>query len=186
MFGFLKKQHRPVEVINITTQVSESFQGKYFFGQTDLLTFGGAYKAWGGLINPADSGVNLFFNVFTVSNFAGRPFTAEVWFNSIPAGKVSISTQVAAGNQSLVPPSQSKLKLQFAGHTLSSPTGGIYAFLRRIEPNATLTRHDLLGMIIIPPGGSLIVLLRPPDQIPITARIAFGWWEQRIEDLSRC
>jgi hypothetical protein len=184
VFGLLGKQHHPIEVVNITTQVNESFQGKYFFGQTDLITFGGAYKAWGGLFNPADSGVNLFFNVFTVSNFTSLPFTAEIWFNSIPAGKVILSTHVTAGNQSLVPPSQPKINLKYASNTSLSPTDGVYAFLRRIEPNATLTRHDLLGMIIIPHGGSLIVLLKASDQGPITARIAFGWWEQRIDDLS--
>ena len=39
-----------------------------------MLISGQDLNAWGGLINPSDSGVNLFINVYTVTNFSETPF----------------------------------------------------------------------------------------------------------------
>ncbi len=176
LFEHLKQ---PLEIIDITYSVQQTFLGNYFFGQTDLLTFGGGYNAWGGLINPVGSGVDMFWNVYTISNFSSRPFTTEAWLNSTPPGKGIVSINVASANQAIIPLPRPIVELQYADCRLQSPTDGIYSFLRRVEPNSTLTRHDFQGLIIIPPGGSAILFLRSPDQETIRSRIAFGWWEQK-------
>ena len=170
---------QPLEVIDITFSVQQTFLGNYFFGQTDILTFGGGYNAWGGLINPVGSGVDMFWNVYTISNFSSRPFTTEAWLNSTPPGKGIVSKNVAPANQAIIPLPRPIVELQYADCLLQSPTDGIYSFLRRVEPNSTLTRHDFQGLIIIPPGDSAILFLRSPDQETIRSRIAFGWWEKK-------
>ncbi|MCW2279396.1 DUF6143 family protein [Heliophilum fasciatum] len=168
----------PVKVVDWTFSVWETLLGNYFFGQTEMLTFGDGYNAWGALINPTDSGVDMFWNVYTFSNFSSQPFTAEVWANSMPPGQGIVSKNIASANQMLNPPPMPKITLQYGDRVLQSPTQGIYAFTRIVEPKATLTRHDFQGMIIIPPGGSVITYLRSPGKGNIQSRIAFGWWEQ--------
>ncbi|MBL4934371.1 hypothetical protein JK636_01215 [Clostridium sp. YIM B02515] len=52
-------------------------------GKKQIKTFennnwvGNGYSDWDGLINPCDSGVNLFTNVLTISNFSDEYLTAE-------------------------------------------------------------------------------------------------------------
>ena len=178
MLDIFKKNIRPIQVVDLTNPTLQAILGNYFIGQTDLLTFGDKYNAWGALINPPDSGVDIFWNVYTFSNFSSRPFTAEVWLNSTPPGNGMSSKNVTSANQSISPPSLPKIELQYGDHVIKPPTGGIYSFTRIVEANNTLTRHDFQGMIIIPPGGSAITYLRSPVKGNIQATIAFGWWEQ--------
>lgn len=180
-FKTCKKTNKPLKVVDLTYSVWETFLGNYFFGQTDLLTFGDKYNAWGALINPPDSRVDMFWNVYTFSNFSSQPFTAEVWLNSTSPSRGTLSKNVTSANQSINPPPQPKVELQYADHILKPPTGGIYSFTRRVEPNYTLTRHDFQGMIIIPPGGSVIIYLNSPGKGTIQSTIAFGWWEQECK-----
>jgi hypothetical protein len=170
-----------LKVVNISNSVWETFLGNYFFGQTDPLTFGDGYNAWGALINPSGSGVDMFWNVYTFSNFSSRPFTADVWLNSTPPGKGTLSVNTASANQSINPPPKPKVELQFADHIMKPPAGGSFSFTRRVEPNYTLTRHDFQGMIIIPSGGSAITYLLSQGKEAIRASVAFGWWEQECK-----
>jgi len=183
-FSSGKKINQPLKVVNLTFSVWETFLGNYFFGQTGLLTFGNRYNAWGALINPPDSGVDMFWNVYTLSNFSSQPFTAEIWLNSTLPGRGALSKDVASANQAINPPPQPKVELQYGDHVLKPPTKGIYSFARIVEPNYTLTRHDFQGMIIIPPGGSAITYLKSLMNGTIQSKIAFGWWEQECK-LSR-
>jgi len=50
-----------------------------------------------------------------------------------------------------------------------------------VEPGYTLTRHDFQGMIIIPPGGSVIAYLKSSGKGLINSIVAMGWWEQECE-----
>lgn len=171
------KERLPLKVVDLTFSVWEALQGNYFLGQTNLLTFGDEHNAWAALLNPPDSGINLFWNVYTLSNFSNKPFIAEVWLNSIPPSKGTASKNVASANQFATPPSKPKVELQFGENVIKSPSGGIYSFTRMVEPNYTLTRHDFQGMIILPPGGSAITYLKSPTKSTIQTRVAFGWWE---------
>ena len=167
----------PIEVISIPFSVEESFLGRYFFGQTEPLNFGGGYHAWGALRNPSNSDVKLFWNVYTISNFSSQAFTAEIWLNSSLAEQGKTSGNVAASNQSCSLP-HPKVELKYADRLASPPSDGIFSFLRRVEPKTTLTRHDFQGLIILPPGGSATVFLPSPGQKLFQSKIAFGWWEQ--------
>lgn len=65
-----KKNIKSQEVVSIPVSLFKSMQGKYFVGQTEPLWVGNGLNAWAGLINPRNSGVNLYANVFTISNFS--------------------------------------------------------------------------------------------------------------------
>lgn len=85
--------------VNIPNPLYQSLQGRYFVGQTDHIRFGKGKNAWGGLINPFKSNVNLFVNAFTITNHSNQPFEAEIWFNPIPPGKLMISNNVTPATQ---------------------------------------------------------------------------------------
>jgi hypothetical protein len=84
MFGLFRKKkqipraNKPLEVVDITNPTMQSILGKYFIGQTDEVVLGGQSNAWGGLVNPANSGVNMFFDIFTITNFSTQSFLAEI------------------------------------------------------------------------------------------------------------
>jgi hypothetical protein len=60
----------PTEVVDLTSPGWNSRLGRYFIGQTGELNLGNQFDAWGGIINPYDSGVNLYFDIFTITNLS--------------------------------------------------------------------------------------------------------------------
>jgi hypothetical protein len=182
-FKSMRKGKQPQEVIVLPDAVYHSYLGEYFLGQTDMITFGGGYNAWGALINPAGSNVNMFLNAYTISNFSNQPLTAEGWLSSVLPGKAKESTYYAAGNQSIIPPPMPKVKIQSANFVSKPPTGGTYTFVRRVEPNETLTKHDFQGMYIIPPGSSFTLFFLSPGKEQVQTIVAFGWWEEKLGNL---
>jgi len=170
----------PRDVIVLSDNVYHSYLGEYFFGQTESIYFGGRYYAWGGLVNPPDSNVNMFLNAYTISNFSESPITAEGWLSSTLPGRAEISPHFAAGNQANFPPTKPRVTIQSASNVLTTPTGGTYTFVRRVEPSLTLTKHDFQGMYIIPPASSFVLFFLPPDDVEIKVKLAFGWWEEKL------
>lgn len=179
-FVFIPNEKLPQNMIVLSNSVYHSYLGKYFLGQTEMISFGGEQKAWGGLFNPPDSNVNMFLNAYTISNYSNQPITAEGWLSSKFSGKAEISRLVAAGNQSIIPPTQPKVMIKSANFVSDTPKGGTYTFVRRIEPSITLTKHDFQGMYIIPPGSSIALFFLPPGEMTVHVKIAFGWWEEEI------
>jgi hypothetical protein len=171
----------PQYVIATPEAVFQSFQGRYFMGQTQLLLLGDGANAWGGLINPSESGVNLFINVFTVSNYSAFPFVAQAWFNSTVAGPNCMSTKVTSGNMALQPLPRPRIRLNYAEMVQEHPSGGVNPF-NRIIPARSTNADVKAGEFIIPPGGSFLLYLVPPGACMVKARIAFGWWEECICD----
>ena len=178
-FTSFKKEKQPKEVIVLSDAVYHSYLGKYFLGQTDMITFGSSYNAWGALINPGGSNVNMFLNAYTISNFSNEPLTSEGWLSSVLPGEAKVSSFFAAGNQSISPLPIPKVKIQSASFVSKTPSGGTYTFVRRVEPDQTLTKHDFQGMYIIPPGSSFALFFLSPGKNHVQARVAFGWWEEK-------
>jgi len=179
-FKIFKRKKRPEEVVVLPDAVYHSYLGNYFLGQTDLITFGDSCNAWGALINPQGSNVNMFLNAYTISNFSNQPLTAEGWLSSVLPGKSKVSGNFAAGNQSFVPAPKPKVEIRNAGFVSKTPAGGTYTFVRRVEPNQTLTKHDFQGMYIIPPGSSFALFFLSPGSSKVQVRTAFGWWEEEV------
>ena len=171
--------------INIPNPLAKSFQGKYFVGYADNLTFGNYTSAWAGLFNPINSGVYLFVNVWTITELSGlAPIRAQIWFNSMPPGTPVPSQLVTPSNTALCPIPTPRVQLLQASNVIGEPSGGIKAFVRRATPETTLVFEED-GKYIFPPGGNLTVFLSNPEQpdVPVAGRVAFGWWEEECYTL---
>lgn len=171
------------ENVNIPIELYESVKGCYYIGYADNLNFGQSKSAWARLYNPRESGVNLFVNVWTVTDISSSPFRAQFWFNSSPPGAYSESTNVTPSNTAYRPKPRPKVRLQQASNVVGEPIGGVKAFVRRGEPGTTVVETEN-GKLIFPPGGSFLVFISLAENETKTAegRIAFGWWEQKICD----
>lgn len=174
----MRKQ--PMEVVNITSPALNSRLGRYFIAQTGMLNFGGGYKAWGGIINPVNSGVNLYIDIFTITNFLTQSFIGEIWLNADAPLNAVVSSAVTPSNQAISPPPIPNAVMEYADCLTEPLTGGVNIFGRIVAPNSTLVSDSHNGSIIIGPGGSFSILLRPLASQYITATIVLTWWEEEI------
>lgn len=186
---YIDNHKNSITLPNPITQVASmpyalylSLQGKYFIGYADELEFGTGRSAWAGLINPSNSGVNLFVYVWTVTDIGTSPIRAQFWFNSNPPGYPMQSQLVTPSNTALCPLPRPKVKLLQANDVKGEPDGGIKAFVRRALPENTLVEEEG-GKLIFPPGGSFVVFLSNPEtpNQPAQGRVAFGWYEEEIK-----
>ncbi|TVY05402.1 DUF6143 family protein [Paenibacillus cremeus] len=183
MFGLIKKRQQPVEVVDVTSRRLNSFQGKYFIGQTEMLIMEGQQQnAWGGLFNPAASGVALFLDIFTISNYSSQFFSAEIWLNPKLARKGNTSSLVHPANLALNPQAEPKVKLQYDCQINDVPLGGVNVMNRIVPPNSTFMSDPGKGGIILPPGGAIAVFLKSPGPFKYESRIAFRWREENHSD----
>lgn len=178
---FEKVEKQPVEVVDITSPAMNSMLGRYFIGQTGMLNFGNNYDAWGGIVNPIYSGVNIYFDIFTITNFSSLSFTGEIWLNAKPPRRVKASSTVTPSNQAIFPPPKPKAVMGYADHVAESLTNGVNIFGRIVPPNSTLVSDSHKGSIIIGPGGSFSILLKSPGPQNINGTIVLTWWEERIQ-----
>lgn len=167
-------------VVNITLPGLTSRQGKYFIAQTDELTFGKEYDAWGGIINPVHSGVNLYFDIFTITNNTTQSYTSEIWLNAKAPYNAAPSPTVTASNQAIIPSPKPKCIMEEAQYITDSLQQGVNIFDRIVPPNSTLVSDSHQGSIVIGPGGSFSILLKSAGPQTVTGIIVLTWWEERI------
>ncbi|MGI5880012.1 MAG: DUF6143 family protein [Syntrophomonadaceae bacterium] len=167
------------QVVSLPNPFAQSVAGKYFLGQTEILTLGEGNFSWGGLINPSNSGVKLFANVFTVTNLSAEPLTARIWLNADLFGGGKTATKVSPSNTSIQPLPQPGVKLKYEESTTLFPTGGVNVFNREVPPFSTIVGEED-GKYIFSPGGAYIIFLEKTGSGLATARIAFGWWEEKV------
>lgn len=172
-------KHRIPQVVSLPNSFAKSVEGKYFLGQTEMLTLGNGKYSWGALINPLDSGVKLYANVFTVTNLSAEPFTAKIWLNASLPGEGETATKVSPSNTSIKPLPRPKVNLKYEESTKLLPTGGVNVFNREVPPLSTIVGEED-GKYIFSPGGSFALLLEKTSSGLAMARIAFGWWEEKI------
>ncbi|MHC1696293.1 MAG: DUF6143 family protein [Eubacteriales bacterium] len=167
--------------VNIPIELYESMRGKYFMGYADNLILGNGTGAWARLYNPVNSGVNLYVNVWTVTDLSESLFLAEFWFNSDAYGKWTNLDTVTTTNFTLYPTPEPRIRLQAASCVLSEPPSGTKGFIRNGQPGTTVVDTEN-GKLIFPPGGSFMAYmsLRDDKSSYATGRIAFGWWEEKI------
>lgn len=168
---------RLIQTVNIPISLYESIEGKYFVGQTKMLSLGDETFAWGGLINPANSKTKLYVNVFTITNYNDNDIFAQVWTNSAPPGDYNISNKVSTTNTTLYPVPTPKAKLAYSTEILDTPKEGTNIFDRIISPRTTVVAEED-GKYIVVPGSSFILFLKSLS-FDTQARIALEWWEER-------
>ncbi|MEI5909299.1 DUF6143 family protein [Bacillus spongiae] len=160
-------------VANIINSAFQSSKGRNFAGLTDLLTFGDGTVAWGRLLNPPNSKIDLFFDFFTLTNFSTSPYTANLFVDAIPPGEIFTSSNVGNLNTNFNRTPMGKL--QFNPSVQGELIGGVNTALRRVPANETITSGQISGKIIIAPGNSILFFLS--SDAVVKARIGFEWWE---------
>ncbi len=174
------KKNRPKEVVSLPVSLEKSIEGKYFVGQSETVIFGGDLNTWGALINPWNSDVNLFVNVFTITNITDQSFSAQIWFNSNPPGEGTKSDKITPSNTTLRPLRVPRTELRYQGAINGAPQGGVNGYNREVPALTTVVGEED-GKFIIPPGGSYLIFLPSPGSRLITAKFAFGWWEEKVK-----
>lgn len=180
-----RRSELPIEVVDLTSPGWNAQLGRYFIGQTDELHFGNGLSAWGGIINPSYSGVNIYFDIFTITNFGEDSFDAQIWLNAAPPYHAIKGATIVASNQSISPPPKPKAILLQGEYLNEAIPCGVDIFGRIVSPNSTLVSDSHQGSIIIGPGGSFSIYLNTTLQEIITATIVLTWWEERIERSNR-
>ncbi|WLR42545.1 DUF6143 family protein [Bacillus carboniphilus] len=149
-------------------------EGRLFSGSTEILQFGNSTSAWGRLCNPKQSTVNLFIDVFTISNFSDNPFTANLYRNSLPPGDRLKSSDV--GNANFGSINSPEGVIQYNPSVNGVPSGGTRVIPRRVPSNETIA-DSIDGKAILPPGTSLLIFLT--SDTLVKGEIQFAWWENR-------
>jgi hypothetical protein len=175
-----QNRNMPIEVVDITTPALNSTLGRYFIGQTELLNFENCRDAWGGIVNPVDSGVNLYFDIFTITNFSAQSFVGEIWLNARPPRNAKPSSTVTPSNQAIFPPPKPKAIMLNTDNLGEPLLKGVNIFGRIVSPNSTLVSDSHKGSIIIPPGGTFSILLQSQDLQNVQGTIVLTWWEEKI------
>jgi len=166
------------KVVTIANSLDKSLKGTYFVGQTPTLTLNNNI-AYGALFNPPNSRVDLFVNVFTITNFSNIPLIGEIWINSTPPPPWNESALVTTTNTELSPTPISKVKLIYRMN--SAPiTNGVNAF-DRVIPGLTTIVAEEDGKYIVPSNKFFIISLTPTAPGPVNAAIAFGYWTKSIK-----
>ena len=172
-----RKNIKPQEVVSIPVSLFKSMEGKYFVGQTEALWVGNGLNAWAGLVNPCNSGVNLYVNVFTISNFSDDYLTAEIWLNTSLPEKGSVSHKISPTNTALKSLPKNKVNIRFVESTTLVPQNGVNVYERIVPPNTTLVSEED-GKFIESPGGNYVVVIKSSSAKPHKVIVAFGWWEK--------
>lgn len=168
------------EEASIPYPVYTSMQGKYFLGQTELLTLGQGSHAWGQLYNPPCSDVKFYVSFVSISNFSDHPITAEIWFNANPLEMGVYSSSVSPANTSLSPLPKNQVKIKSGQFVCDYPTGGVNVYDRIVPPQSTLAMDKDGKFIFGSPGNYTVFLKSPSCHMLAEARIAFGWWEDKV------
>ena len=174
------KNIKPQKIVSIPVSLFKSMQGKYFVGQTETLWVGNGSIAWAGLVNPRNSDVNLYANVFTISNFSDDYLTAEIWLNTSFPEKGSVSHKISPTNTALKPLPKNRVAIRFVASTTIVPESGVNVYERIVPPNTTLVDEED-GKFIESPGGNYVVVIKSSSSKCDKVIVAFGWWEK-----SRC
>lgn len=170
----------PQEAI-MSIPLYKSRQGNGFVGYSGNLKYGNGTSAWCALANPIESGVVFHVSLFAVTDFTAPPIDVQIWFNSQLPGQPVNSKLVAPNNTGIYPPLNPRVELRSASNAIGFPKGGVNAFARRSIPGETIS-VDEDGKFIFPPGGVFAIFLTNTLGVstPGTVRVAFQWWEERI------
>lgn len=176
-----RRNELPEEIVDLTNSGYNAQLGRYFIGQTKVLHFGNQLNAWSGIVNPYHSGVDVYFDIFTITNYGEQSFIAEIWLNAEPPYGETRYSSITPSNQAIQPPPYSKTWMQHADYLKDTFTEGVNIFDRIVTPNATLVSDSHQGSIIIGQGGTFSILLKSLSKEIVTATIVLTWWEEKAE-----
>ena len=169
--------------VSIDYQLYQSGKGKYFIGQTPVLT-GENEHAIAMLYNPSNSNRNIYVNAITITNISDNNLSAEFYLRSL-SNKGKISNLVSCANTSIYLEPNPKGQIKYLNPASKPPCDGVSIFSRIVSPNSTLVVDG--GQIILGQDQSLSVYIGGFLPIIIdNIRFAFGWWEERVSNNNDC
>ena len=172
---------KPKEVVSLPVSLFKSMQGKYFVGQTEPLWVGNDSFAWAALVNPKDSGVYIYANVFTISNLSDDYLTAEIWLNAdFPSDAKISAKKVSPTNTALRPFPKNKVDIKYVESTTELPQHGVNVYQRIVPPYTTLVGEED-GKFIESPCGNYTIIIKSLSSKTekVKAIVALGWWEKQ-------
>lgn len=164
------------KVVTIDNPIYQSFKGRYFIGQSDLLNFGCDTYAFGALYNPPNSGVDLYISVTTITNTSNIAIKSRTYLNAIIPKNGCIVEEITPSNLTTVPLPNPEALFITGYFKECELWGGVKAFTRMVSPQYTLA-NEKDGKIVIPEGGNIMLVLVPPENGKVQCDIAYGWWE---------
>lgn len=170
-----------IKTVDYPVELYQSLKGRYFTAQTPCLFVGGESSAWGALVNPSDSGVNLYFFVATLNYISGENLTIGYYMNSELPGRPRKSNIIAPANTAIEPLPEPRTFLLYASDVRGFPEGGELMFSRTAYANQFMT-VDGDGRFIVPPGGNCGFFLSPLSRGEAESKVylAFGFWEAPV------
>ena len=171
----------PAQTASMANSLYHSLQGQYFVGYADNMYFESGKNAWAALYNPADSDVNLYVNVWTVTSLFQPVVRIQIWMNSKLPGQPIASRLVTPANAAICPPPRPEARLLQASNVEGAPTRGAKAYARRAPGGETSVAEED-GKFVIPPGGNFAIFLSYDEatQDHASVRVAYGWWEEKV------
>lgn len=161
----------------------QSEKGNYFIGETPTLT-GVDEHALALLLNPFNSKRNIYINAMTITNISNLNVSAEFYLRSRFNGGMT-SDLVSCTNTAIFPEPIPNGQIKYLPTTSQAPNDGVTIFSRIVSPYSTLVVDG--GQIILGAGQSVIIYLG--GFLPVafdSAKVAFGWWEEKNSACSNC
>ncbi|MFA9398937.1 MAG: DUF6143 family protein [Clostridiaceae bacterium] len=195
--------HGPERVIAIPNTLDEAVQGDYFVGQTENMFAARGCNCWGGIVNPCNQGnqgnqgnpcnqnnqcnpccpcnpgVDCFVDSLTVSCYTATPILAEVYLNGNLCCQGTVSCNVSPSNTAIRPTPCPKCQVK-SKNNVGNNLGCCKNPIGELVAGCSTKTIDLGGTIIIPPGGSCVVVCKSPCCNCIKCRVACRWWEEEI------
>lgn len=171
--------YMPVSVVNVTNPLSKSLMGKYFLGETDQLDPTDSNRTWAALINPPNSGVHLYFDVYVLSNLSNDKLVSQICFCSNLPTRGKQSHEVSTANLAFQPTPLPHGQIQFGSH-LDTSSLAATPVSTRVIPSYSSVSSEKAGHWIIAPGKAILFTLTGSTDHPAPAVISFGWWEEII------
>ncbi|WP_424769243.1 DUF6143 family protein [Paenibacillus sp. sgz302251] len=169
--------HMPVNVVNVTNPLIKSLEGKYFLGETDQLNPTDSNRTWGALINPPHSGVNLYLDIYVLSNLSDDHLVSQICFCSSLPTHAQQSHEVSTSNLTLQPKPLSRGQVQF-GSSLDTTALAATPVSTRVVPAYSSVSSKKAGHWIFGPGQAILFTLTSSMSHPAPAVISIGWWEE--------
>lgn len=171
----------PPQIAAMPNSLYHSLKGEYFVGYADNMFFENDHAAWAAIENPSCSNVDLFVNVWTVTELSSTPVFIQIVLNSKLPGEAKQSKIVTPTNTLPCAPTRPQARIIQASDVCGKPKGGAEAYERLSTPGATLADEEE-GKFIIRPGGNFALFIYNMKCVKERADVTagFGWWEQKV------
>lgn len=148
----------------------------YYYGTSPQINIGRGNDALVVLVNPRDSGIDLYLNKLSCANYSNSPIAVEVYTMATLGGEITQSDRIAPGNNGCDFCNGEGQIFYGDDNTISN---GVQVYSRSIEAYRTSDGYPN-GSIILQPGSTRAYLIKVinPNETAV-ASLSFAWWEEK-------